>query len=225
MTTSPLTRIGAACGAAYVVLAILANDVLGSASPDSTATAHEIGTWWRTHPASSSDWALAFLELGALLCFPVFVIVLAWILQRADGGRTWLPWAVLGMGLMSATVKVASGAPSFALVWRADNGISDGLAAALVDMNGAAFVLTWALDAVMLAAAGGVILRTQCLPRWLGWWALVTAPLLLVNVPMAANGPPLFLLALIWIVATSVTIALRGERVPAHAPAVIETTA
>ena len=101
------------------------------------------------------DWALGLLELLALLCFPIFVIVLAWILQRADGGRTWLPWAVLSFGLVSAAVKIASGTAIFALAWRADNGISDGLAAALVDMNGAAFMLTWALDAVMLAAAGG----------------------------------------------------------------------
>lgn len=85
-------------------------------------------------------------------------------------------------------------------------------------------MLSWALDAVMLAAAGGVILRTRCLPRWLGWWALVTAPLLLLNVPVAVDGPPLFLLALIWIVATSVTIAIRGECVPALAPAPVDVT-
>jgi hypothetical protein len=53
----------------------------------------------------------------------------------------------------------------------------------------------------------------------------VTAPLLLLNVPMAVNGPPLFLLALIWIVATSLTIAIRGERAPAHATAPAEVTA
>jgi hypothetical protein len=215
MNNSLLTRIGAACGAVYVVIAILANDILGSGSPDSSASAQAIGTWWRSNTVTNTDWAIGFLELSALLCFPIYVVVLAWLLQRADGGRTWLPWAVLGMGLLSAVVKLVSAAPMFALVWRADDGISDGLAAALVDMNGAAFVLTWALDAVMLAAAGGVILRTRCLPRWLGWWALVTAPLLLVNVPMAVSGPPLFLLALIWIVATSITIAVRGERAPA----------
>jgi len=77
----------------------------------------------------------------------------------------------------------------------------------------------------MFAAAGGVILRTHCLPGWLGWFALVTAPLLLLNVPMAVNGPPLFLLALIWIVATSLTIAIRGERAPALATAPAEATA
>jgi len=213
MNTSLLTRLGAACGALYVVIAILANDTLGSGSPDSTASAQAIGTWWRAHEVTNTDWAVGFLELVALLCFPIFVVVLAWVLQRADRGRTWLPWAVLAMGLLSAVVKLASGAPMFALLWRADDGISDGLAAAMVDMNGASFILTWALDAVMLAAAGGVIVSTRCLPRWLGWWALATAPLLLVNVPLAVNGPPLFLLALIWIVATSLTIAIRGERV------------
>ena len=158
-------------------------------------------------------WALGFLELIALLCFPIFVVVLAWVLQRADRGRTWLPWAVLAMGLLSAVVKLASGAPMFALLWRADDGISDGLAAAMVDMNGASFILTWALDAAMLAAAGGVIVSTRCLPRWLGWWALVTAPLLLATIPFAMSGPPTFLLALIWVVATSVTLVIRGERV------------
>ena len=228
MNTSLLTRVGAACGALYVVIAILANDVLGSSSPDSTASAATIGAWWRANPPTSGDWALGFLELVALLCFPVFVITLAWLLQRADGGATWLPWAVLGMGLVSAAVKIASGAPMFALAWRANDGISNGLAAAMVDMNGAAFVLTWALDAVVLAAAGGVILRTRCLPRWLGWFALATAPLLLANIPMAISGPPLFLLALIWIVATSITLVLRPEARLATAdetdPAVAATT-
>lgn len=219
MQTSLLTRVGAAAGALYVVLAILANDVLGSHSPDSTASAHEIGSWWRGHPVTNGDWALAMLELFALLCFPVFVLTLAWLLQRADAGATWLPLGVAGMGLLSAAVKIGSGAPMFALAWRADNGISDQVAAVLVDMNGAAFILTWALDAVMLAAAGGVILRTRCLPRWLGWFALVTAPLLLVNVAVAVSGPPLFLLSLIWFVAASLTIAFRGVHVSSGADA------
>jgi hypothetical protein len=53
----------------------------------------------------------------------------------------------------------------------------------------------------------------------------VTAPLLLLNVPLAVNGPPLFLLALIWIVATSLTIAIRGERGAALRPTTLEVTA
>lgn len=209
METSLLTRIGALCGVAYVVVALAANDVLGPNSPDSTHPAREIGAWWRAHPPTSADWAVGMLELTALLCFPVFVAVLAWWLRREDDG--WLPSVVLGFGWLSAAIKIGSGAPIFALAWRADDGISDGLAAALVDMNGAAFVLTWALDAVMLAAAGSVILRTRCLARWLGWLGLVSAPLILATVPFAVAGPPTFLLALLWIVAASVELALRAR--------------
>ena len=99
----------------------------------------------------------------------------------------------------------------FALAWRAGSGggVSDELATALVDMNSAAFVLTWALDAVLLAAAARVILTTSCLPRWTGWFAAVTAPLLIATVPLAMSSPPAFLLALIWIVAVSIAMAIR----------------
>ena len=216
METSLLTRLGALCGALYVLLVVLGNDVLGAHSPDSTHSAREIGAWWAAHPPTTSDWAFGMLELTGLLCLPIFVVVLAWWLRQGDDG--WLPWIVLVFGLLSAAVKLASGAPIFALAWRADSGVSDGLAAALVDMNSASFVLTWALDAVMLAAAGAVILSTRCLPRWLGWFGLVGAPLILAGVPFATSGPPTFLLALIWVVATSIALSLRsGSRAPAGA--------
>ena len=111
MNTSLLTRIGALTGAAYVVLAILANDVLGKHPPDSSASAHEIGVWFRAHPATTRTWTMAFLELFALLCFPVFVTVLAWTLRRAD--HSWLPGIVLGFGWLSAEIKIGSAARTF----------------------------------------------------------------------------------------------------------------
>jgi hypothetical protein len=215
-----IDRIGALTGVAYVVLVALGNDILRAASPDSSASSQVIGAWWRAHPPGTYEWSLAFLELVALLCFPVFVVVLAWRLREADRG-SWLPWLALVAGSLSACVKLASGAPIFALAWRSGSGgVSDELATALVDMNSAAFVLTWALDAVMLAAAARVILTTSCLPRWIGWFAAVTAPLLLVTVPLAMTGPPAFLLALIWIVATSITMAVR---LPGHARSLAAT--
>jgi hypothetical protein len=212
MEIKPLDRIAALAGSAYVLLAVVGHDILGKSSPDSTASAHAIGSWWRSHDPTTADWVSAFLEFTALLLFPVFVIVLAWTLRQAERRATWLPWLVLGSGLLSAVIKLASAEPIFALAWR-NNQISDQLAAALVDMNAAAFVLTWALDALMLAGAGTVILHTRCLPRALGWSAVVIAPLLLATVPLADSGPPIFLLALLWIVATSITLALRGARI------------
>ena len=61
MSNPLLIRLGAACGAVYVVLAIMANDMLGSGSPDSTASAHAIGAWWRAHQVTNADWALGFV--------------------------------------------------------------------------------------------------------------------------------------------------------------------
>ncbi|MFL5953364.1 MAG: hypothetical protein ACJ76I_04555 [Gaiellaceae bacterium] len=212
MTNTLLTRIGGLCGAAYVLVAVVANDVVGSKSPDSTAGPHAIGTWWRSHPPTVGDWVGIGFELSALLLFPVFICSLAWVLGRAEGTRgTWLPSAVFGFGLLSAGIKLGSAAPMFALAWRARD-MSDGLATALVDMNGAAFLLTWALDAIVLAAAGSLILTTRCLPRWLGWWAVATAPLLLVVLPLGNDAPPTFLFALIWFLATGITLARRPDR-------------
>jgi hypothetical protein len=77
MKTSLLTRLAALTGALYVFVAVLANDVLGSHSPDSSATSHAFGAWWAAHPPTTADWALGMLELVALLSFSVFVVVLA----------------------------------------------------------------------------------------------------------------------------------------------------
>ena len=77
MSPSLLTRLGAACGALYVVIAVVANDALSPGSPDSTASTQAIGAWWRALEVTTANWAIGFLELIALLCFPVFVVVLA----------------------------------------------------------------------------------------------------------------------------------------------------
>jgi hypothetical protein len=210
-----LYRFGALCGPLYVILVVLGNDVLSSGSPDSTASPAAIGQWWRSHPVTLGMGITWMVELVGLLAFPVFVATLAWSLHRAERAGTWLPAAVLSFGLLSSAIKLGSGAPMLALALRADT-IPDDLAAALVDMNGMAFVLTWAADAGMLAAAAAVILTTRCLPRWLGWWAAVAAPLLLVGIPLAMTGPPFFLLALIWFIATGIAMARRGAPNPLH---------
>jgi hypothetical protein len=217
-----LYRFGALCGPLYIILVVLGNDVLSSGSPDSTASPAVIGQWWRSHPVTPGMGITWMVELIGLLAFPVFVATLAWTLHRAERTGTWLPAAVLSFGLLSSAIKLGSGAPMLALVLRADT-IPDDLAAALVDMNGMAFVLTWAADAGMLAAAAAVILTTRCLPRWLGWWAATTAPLLLAGIPLAMTGPPFFLLALIWFLATGIAMARRGAPNPlntthAHTP-------
>jgi hypothetical protein len=86
-------------------------------------------------------------------------------------------------------------------------GIEPQLAAALVQIDDYAFLLTWAVDAVMIGAVAAVALRTAVLPRWLGIAGAVIAPLLLASLAGGEGAPPVFLLALLWFVAVSVTLA------------------
>jgi hypothetical protein len=77
-------------------------------------------------------------------------------------------------------------------------------------MNNVAFVLTWGVDAIMLAAAATVILRSHVLPRWLGWLGAIAAAVSLVSMPIADLVPPIgILLTFAWIVATSVVLIRR----------------
>jgi hypothetical protein len=69
-------------------------------------------------------------------------------------------------GILGATIKLASLPAAFAALYRVHD-VSPDLASALLDMNGAAFVSTFATWALLLGAAGAVMLRTgRCGARW-----------------------------------------------------------
>ncbi len=62
----------------------------------------------------------------------------------------------------------------------------------------------------MLGAAAIVILQSRLLPRWLGWFAAVTAAVSLLSVPVADRVPPVgILLTFVWIVSLSVVLFRR----------------
>jgi hypothetical protein len=215
MAPRVLARSGAACGLAYVALAVVGNDVLagGGDPPAPSASPAAVGAFIAGHPTTTEVWIGAYLDVLALLAFIVFVAYLHGVLRRADRDGGFLPTVVLGAGLVASAVKLASFAPGFALLYRAQDGISPQLATALFDMNNAAFALDWALSALMLAATAGVVLRTDVLPRWVAWSALAIAPLLLASVPLLTlgDGPPVFLFALLWIIGTSVALIRRAD--------------
>ena len=223
MTSRPLARLAAATGLAYAVLVVVGNDVIagGGEGPFFTDPAAEVGAYVIAHPPTTATYAGAFVELLGLLCFVAFVAKLSCVLRRAEGGDGFLSVTGLGAGLLSAAVKIGSGPPALEALSRADERIDPQLAAALIDMNGIAFLLTFALDALMLAAAAAVVLHTGVLPRWLGIAAAVTAPLLLATVAGAGAVPPVaMLLMLLWVAAVSVVLVRRaGAPEPARAAA------
>src|SRR3954452_18753252 len=150
-----LARTGAACGIAYVALAVVGNDILAGANhaPAPNASPAAIGAFVAGHPTTTRVWIGAYLDVLGLLAFIVFVAYLYSVLRRADRDGGFLPTVVLGSGLVAAAVKLASLAPGFAVLYRAGDGFSAQLATALFDMNNAAFALDCSLTALMLVAA------------------------------------------------------------------------
>jgi hypothetical protein len=210
MSTRIVPRSAAASGIVAVVL-LFVGSAVGSSSPDLTASRSELLAWVNAHGLTTGSYAGAFVELLAILALIVFSATLASVLRRGEGEHAILSNTAFGAGLLSAAIKLASLPAVFAALWRGHEGFTPQLAAALLDMNNAAFVLTWALDAVMLGAAAIVIVRSAILPRWTGWFAAVAAVVSLATVPVAAKAPPLgILLTFIWLVAVSVVL-LRGR--------------
>jgi hypothetical protein len=213
MSTRPMARLGAGSGIAYVGLIVVAGQ-LGPAGgiPAVNASPDAIGTYITHHPPTAGQWAAVYVEVLALLALVVFVSYLWRILRDAERDGGWLAGVALAGGLISATIKLASLPAAFAALYRADDGISAQVASALIDTNNAAFALTWATTALMLAATAAVALRTGVLPRWLGWSAFWIAVGLLASLPFFASiEPPTFLLALIWIIAASLVLIRRVD--------------
>jgi hypothetical protein len=213
MAHRPLPRLAALSGMLYVVLVFVGQGIGGGGNaPDLTKSRAAHLAWIAKQHPTTHGYVGAFLELVGILTLVVFAASLWAVLRERDESGVASATA-LGAGIASAAVKLASLPAAFAVYWRAQDGWSPQLATALFDMNDAAFVLTWAIDALMLAAAATVVFRTGVLPRWVGWLGAVAAALAVASVPVATKVPPLgMLLTFAWILATSAVLTRRALR-------------
>src|SRR4051794_15394160 len=187
-------RMGAACGAVFVVL------LFGL-------------------PLTGSDSTIVLVgELIALLLFIPFLGYLCSVLREAEGPAGWLAITAFGAGLVDITIKLGSVAPA-----NAADGFGDATAThkALDVMNSTAFIATMLPLSVLMAAVAVVIVTTRVLPRSLGWFAAATSPLLLVNgMFLDAEFGPAFLLFLLWTLLARVVLTVRPRAVGARSEAV-----
>jgi hypothetical protein len=192
---------------AYVVLFLVAATI-GPADelPGLRDSPQEAASYLHTHTTTTLEWTGVYLEVIGLLALVAFVVALWRMLREADRDG-FLPGVALAGGLMGATIKLASLPAAFAALYRADD-ISPGLASALLDINSAAFVSTWATWALLLGAAGAVLLRTGALRPRHGYFAIAVAVGLLASIPgVTSADPPTFMLTFAWIIAISVALS------------------
>src|SRR3954449_10818174 len=204
-------------GLAYVILFITAGTI-GPANqmPGLRDSPQGTANYPHSHTTTALQWTGVYLEVIGLLVLAAFVVAL-WRLLRETDRDGFLPGLALAGGLIGVTIKLASLPAAFAALYRAHD-ISPGLASALLDMNSAAFVSTWATWALLLGAAGAVMLRTGALPQRHGYFAIAIAVGLLASIPgFTSADPPTFMLTFVWIITISVSLLRRGEHTDAVA--------
>jgi hypothetical protein len=197
MNQPTLSRIGAACGAVFAIVLVVAN---GDGS-------------------QSFSGPRAVAGIAALTLAVPFVAYLCSVLRTAEGADGWLAGAALAAGITGITLKLGSGAPELAM-HRAHLAAGTPLHAAVDAIAGSATVLSLYPLAVFCAAVAIVGFRARALPRWLAAGAAVTAVALAVNGGfLGTDSVPALLLFALWILLASVHLLRRSWRAPAPAAA------
>jgi len=216
MSTIIRDRIGAATGAAFVVLAVVGNDMASGGSSQSARPTGEQVLNDVAHQASSPAYAAGFVLEGlGFVAFIGFLGYLAYVLRRARGhgpGGIAAGAAVVSGAVMLA-VKLGSAAPLGALAIDYSH-MSPQLALVLNDLSGVAFVICWLPFAVFVAAAAAALHGAGLVGRPTAYIGLgLGAAGLALSIagvydPVGAN-PLSFLLGLAWLLAVSVRLAVR----------------
>ena len=189
-------RLAAASGAFYVVAVLVGGGIMDGEGA-----------------LARAGYVLAVLGFTA---FVVFVAFLHRILRDAEGAGGWVATLALGAGLLHSAVRFEAQAPRMVESYRGDT-LSAETARTLVDLNGMAFVTTGLLLGLYCAAAGWVCVAHRVLPRWLGWFGLVSGVLAAAAGVMGMSDPdsyaPLpFLAGLVWTLLVSTALTARPCR-------------
>jgi hypothetical protein len=172
-------RLGPLAGIVAVALFVLGLVLLetGTSTPGDDATPAEYLAYYQNDD-SGILWAGVVFQLGAAF-FLWFLGVLRSRLMAAEGPLARLTGTAFAGGIAAATCALLLPAADMAGALSEDQLTPD---AAIVFNNlGDAFFLGAEFAAaVLVAAAGLVIVGTRALPRWLGWLSLLLALLLLI---------------------------------------------
>lgn len=195
MNQPALSRLGAACGAAFaIVLAVAAGN------GDSTFSGPR-----------------AVAGIAAITLALPFVAYLYSVLRTAEGPDGWLAPAAFATGIAGIMLKLGSGVPELA-AHRAHLTTGTQLGAAIRAIGDGATVVSLYPLAVFCGATAIIAFGTRVLPRWLAVGAAVTAAALVVNGAFLGTGSvPALLLFLLWTLVTSVYLLRRTWRRPVHA--------
>lgn len=209
-------RLALASGAVYVVAILIGNGLYEMGASGAEDGAGILADLQRTDgPAQTAGLVMEILGFTAFL---VFLGALYRTTRRVEGPDGWFATTAYGAGLVTVAVKLGSVAPLMAADLRADD-LTPDLARTLDDLGGAAFVISGYTSGIFVAAAAAAVLVTRMLARWLSFAGVVVGVLTVAAgtagvVDPGGYVPVPYLLGLLWVLAASATMAVRGPRTP-----------
>lgn len=206
-------RLGAAGGAAFVVLALIADLFQAPQPPPASAPVETITAFLASNQAGLAR--LALLEGIATAALLWFVVSLWRILRAAEGEADTLAPIVLVGGAAIAILNWVWCALMATLASMAVEQV-DGGVRVVFNLSNMVLALMQFPNALLLGATAALALQTQVLPRWLGWFGAGVAVIGLAGAvgrllaTSAVLGLVGFVLLLIWLLATSVVLTRRA---------------
>lgn len=212
-------RLGAACGAVYVIGILVGNQITSGGGEVAHPTGAKDLQDFHDAAHSTTDLVGRSLEVTGFLAFAFFLAWLVHSLRERGGAAAWLAGAAGIAGTTTLAVKLASFMPMSAGILNRD-AIDPTTARVLTDMNGAAFAVTLVTFAGFMLAVGLAVLTSGFLGRVAGWTAVLSGAAgvvltLAVRIDPTSINPIPFLLGLLWILVTGIRLAWTGPRAAA----------
>lgn len=195
-------------GVGYIAL-------VAPAMPETLTEPDAVAAHLAAHPPTTPFWVGVWLEGAGLAFLVLFAARLAGRIRAVDPAD-WLPSAVVGLAVAAFGVKIFSFAPALAAL-HVDR-YDAGTLTALLDINDAAYDLSWALDGAFVLLLGLGAFAVRALPAWLAWFAVAAGASVLVGIAVPATFEALQFVFLLWLLTTSGWLLARGTRTPAVAP-------
>jgi hypothetical protein len=218
MNTDWWGRYGAVAGIAFVVLLIVAFATQPSA-PDLDAPARKVASYY-TDDREGIQLTIALISV-ALALYVWFLGTLRGLLRAAEGGAGLLSGIAFGAGLVVVAGLEILGMVTAVAAFRPEETGAE-LTRALNDMGLIGFGVVAPVSAAFFLATAVVVLRTDALPTWLGWLAVLGAATSVLGIgnlfedsgALSADGFLGFTLGfivwLVWVLGTSAVMLRRG---------------
>ena len=181
MQTKTLVKIAALGGILSVVLQMIGQMFIqvGGQEPAFNAELDEIVSFFMNRDPRMAVTG-SFLSVLSFIPFIFFLGVLWKKLNATEEKFRWLSAITLGAGLLIVAVQITGGAGWTTLFYRLDGQILPEMAGFQFDYGNFLFAASWVMMASMLLSAGILSIATGALPKWIGWFGLVTSLGLLI---------------------------------------------